>query len=483
MKNNPSLTDTTLITTTTFERNRRLAATRSIALIFGILLTLLTGVFAGFVIIGNSITVDTFAISITFLMLFVCIGLYGTGYAMAQRGRLQTSVITTLVGALISIILITIFWKLLLGRGIGNVLIALLASSTVGIVLAGALGETWMIFATTVIMNGLAIILIGFDATTNGELLLSLAVIISVQLALAAITLATARNYRQTLNELGTAYAEVQGLDALKDQFITNINHELRTPIMTLQGYIELLRISGSELAANEGKEIIERASRASQNLGTLMASILDNRRLDQGATDFTPVPVPLLETLNNALALLDPRERGIGMHELQIRIPNSWMIMGDTERLKQIYLNLISNAIKYSPENTPIQITARLLPTRSAQGRWTTQASKTPQIEICVRDYGLGIPPEQIPLLFHRFARLPRDLASNIIGNGLGLHLVRVLAQAMNGSITVESTGIEGEGSLFRLVLPAAMPIAAHEDETTDPRLHTIVMGVHEKG
>lgn len=75
--------------------------------------------------------------------------------------------------------------------------------------------------------------------------------------------------------------------------------------------------------------------------------------------------------------------------------------------------------------------------------------------VEITVRDYGLGIPPDQIPLLFHRFVRLPRDLASRVMGNGLGLYLCRSFAEAMGGHIWAESTGIEGEGTTFHLLLP----------------------------
>ncbi len=76
--------------------------------------------------------------------------------------------------------------------------------------------------------------------------------------------------------------------------------------------------------------------------------------------------------------------------------------------------------------------------------------------IEIRVRDFGLGIPPEHIALLFERFVRLPRDLASRVVGNGLGLYLCRQLAQAMGGRIWAESAGVEGEGSTFHLLLPA---------------------------
>ncbi len=86
--------------------------------------------------------------------------------------------------------------------------------------------------------------------------------------------------------------------------------------------------------------------------------------------------------------------------------------------------------------------------------------------VEIVVRDHGHGIPPEQIPLLFERFVRLPRDLASNVTGNGLGLYLCRVLAEAMGGRIWAESTGVEGEGSAFHVLLPAPPEDESDESE-----------------
>ena len=125
--------------------------------------------------------------------------------------------------------------------------------------------------------------------------------------------------------------------------------------------------------------------------------------------------------------------------------------VQADPIPFQQIIANLISNALKYTPAGTSIEI--------SAQGGIagpTTKKRGMPQemVEILVRDFGPGIPPDQIPLLFHRFVRLPRDLGSNVTGTGLGLYLCQNFAEAMGGNIWVESTGEAGEGATFHLHL-----------------------------
>ncbi|HEU5367017.1 MAG TPA: ATP-binding protein, partial [Ktedonobacterales bacterium] len=206
-------------------------------------------------------------------------------------------------------------------------------------------------------------------------------------------------------------------------------------------------------------------AMRAAENLRTLLASILDASRLEQGPGDFTPERVPLAEAIVAALQLLDPNEGNLRERELRIRVPKGLSIWGEPVRLQQILTNLLSNALKYSAPGTPIEVTARvLIESAPASPRRRRAAPGTGRrlVEITVRDWGLGIRPEQIPLLFQRFVRLPRDLASNVVGNGLGLYVCRICAEAMGGRIWVESTGVEGEGATFHLRLPVPPAPAA---------------------
>ena len=271
-----------------------------------------------------------------------------------------------------------------------------------------------------------------------------------------------ARSSRATVQAVSHAYAREQELSLLKDQFITNINHELRTPLMAMHGYIKLLRLRHQALSPERRDELIQKAARAGDDLVTLVTSILEIQNLEQTTTTFTPAPISLRETVDTAIRLVsaqiennnitDPGERPLHLH-----IPDDLIVWAEPVRLQQIFTNLLSNAVKYSPPGTPLEITAWVLPSKwdTSQGIREGLAGQATGAEITVRDYGFGIPPAQIPLLFERFVRLPRDLASNVVGNGLGLFLCRTFAEAMKGKIWVESTGIQGEGSTFHLQLP----------------------------
>jgi signal transduction histidine kinase len=209
---------------------------------------------------------------------------------------------------------------------------------------------------------------------------------------------------------------------------------------------------------------LIERAAHASDDLVALLTSVLDTQRFDIGPQEFTAAAVNVRATLEDAARLIDPREGNMIERDLHVQIPEALEVWGEEVRLRQILTNLLSNALKYSSSGTRVEVFADtvLEPHPGDVRPWRSTASAARQmVEIQVRDYGLGIPPDQMPLLFKRFVRLPRDLASNVVGNGLGLHLCRTLAEAMGGTIWVESTGLEGQGSTFFVRLPAPPAVA----------------------
>jgi signal transduction histidine kinase len=214
-------------------------------------------------------------------------------------------------------------------------------------------------------------------------------------------------------------------------------------------------------ISAEELEEVLQRASRTGYKLVNLLNGILDVRRIDADA-GFTTEAVSVHETLDAALQLIDPRDSAPNQRTIALQIPKDLAVMAEPIRLQQVITNLISNAIKYSPPATPIEVRAEVVQDTTSQdvGRWRKRTLTTTieMVELTVRDYGHGVPPDQQSLLFQRFARLPRDLASPVRGNGLGLYLCRVMITAMGGRIWLESSGIPGEGSMFHIRLPHAV-------------------------
>src|SRR5579871_2771668 len=146
------------------------------------------------------------------------------------------------------------------------------------------------------------------------------------------------------------ATQRAEQLDALKDQFITSVNHELRTPLMTMTGYIDLLADPEMNTSPEKRVDMLERARNAGANLSYLVRSILDTRRIEDDARNFTPDVVNLREATEAALSLIDTREADPAGRRLHLQIPENLTIWGDQVRIQQILTNLLSNAIKYSP-------------------------------------------------------------------------------------------------------------------------------------
>jgi signal transduction histidine kinase len=271
---------------------------------------------------------------------------------------------------------------------------------------------------------------------------------------LGLLMFAANRGFARTQRELANvraAYEREKELDRLKNQFISSVNHELRTPIMALQGYLALARELGARSDYDRQQHMLTRGSEAADQLADLVRSVLNVRNIEMDAASVTPGAFALRPLVVDATALLSPREAGDDPRELHLRIPEDLHVYADEGKTRQVILNLLSNAVKYSPPGSSIEIDAGIA---DATRRDTPSQ---PMIEVRVRDYGLGIPPEQVDLIFERFVRLDRDVASNVIGTGLGLAICQAYVKAMGGEIWATSAGVEGEGTTMRFTLPLA--------------------------
>jgi|GEM_PF-1176186 len=274
---------------------------------------------------------------------------------------------------------------------------------------------------------------------------------------------ALALDYALLYADLHTAFEKRQEIDRLKDQFIVTAHHELRTPLTGVQGYLELLRDLGPEGRALRPQEValfIERACQSADELNEQLDSLLAAAETDRTQEALQQRPVELGNVAQRAIQTLDAQARR-GHHRVRNNIPLDLIALGDDEALYRIFMNLLSNAFKYSPEGRPVLfegrtrlVSASMLPGARAAGGESSAGAHVPMAEILVRDWGMGIERRDKDKIFERFTRLERDLNSPVRGSGLGLAICKELVEAMGGSIDVESDG-QGLGSTFFLRLP----------------------------
>ena len=240
-------------------------------------------------------------------------------------------------------------------------------------------------------------------------------------------------NGRDELGELATAFdrmrLQLAQLDDARRAFIANASHELRTPIFSLGGFLELLQ--DEDLDEPTRAEFLGTMSEQVQRLSKLATDLLDLSRLDAGGIRFEREPVALGELaqdLVNEFAALALR----GDHPLEAVAGEGGIVLADRERLLQIGRALVDNALRHTPAGTPVRIVAR-------------------DGTLAVEDDGPGIAAEDREKVFARFTRLTGSRAS---GSGLGLAIARELAERMGGEIRLESE--RGRRTVFTVVFPA---------------------------
>ena len=249
---------------------------------------------------------------------------------------------------------------------------------------------------------------------------------------------------------LRAARDDANGANLAKSRFLSNMSHELRTPLNAVLGFAQLLDMDRLSEGQQEGVDQILRAGR---HLLDLITEILDISRIDTGTFSISLEPVNVLEVVREAAELVEVSAR---RQKINIVMNASCddHVRADRQRLKQVLLNLLTNAVKYSGQGTTVTIDCG-----RSEERFT----------INVSDTGRGLNADQLDLIFQPFERLGLD-ASGIEGTGIGLTLARGFAEAMNG--TLKATSQIGLGSTFTIELATATPDqAAHSmDHVAEP-------------
>ena len=232
--------------------------------------------------------------------------------------------------------------------------------------------------------------------------------------------------------------AELEKLNRMKTEFTSMVSHEFRTALTGIQGMSEL--INGGEMKPAEVHEYSGYIFQEAERVNRLITDMLDLDRLEAGKMKLQMSPMDLnavVERVAVRSSVVSSKHRI--RTELEANLP---MVMGDSDRLIQVITNLVSNAIKYSPEGGEV-----LMSTHFANGA----------VDVSIRDHGVGIPADFVGRLFGRFERYEKT-PSKVIGTGLGLAIARQIIEMHGGKIWVESA--EGSGSVFHFAIPAVVSV-----------------------
>jgi signal transduction histidine kinase len=267
---------------------------------------------------------------------------------------------------------------------------------------------------------------------------------------------------RKELLKMNLTVSSLEELNDSKNDFISTVNHELRTPLTSIIGYIELLK---SEIELGKDPQIdliVDVVDKNALVLLDLVESILSLSRLDSKQNKPLFEEVNLINTVEKAIFVLTPQA---DLNHVDIKLAfnqdNDYLVMGDPNQLSQVFLNLISNAVKFSPEKSEILITfSRVLNDQMEN-----------HISVSIIDNGIGIPEKEIPELFHRFFRASNAINKQIVGTGLGLAIVSKIIEIHKGKISVSSQ--ENKGSTFRVEIPAF--VSALDQRILDKRVEVL--------
>jgi signal transduction histidine kinase len=224
-----------------------------------------------------------------------------------------------------------------------------------------------------------------------------------------------------------------------QSDLISEVVHELRTPVTSIVGYSKMLGMEG--IPEETKKEFAETIYRESRRLGNMVNDFLEWARLEAGRLRLKSEPVDMRQVLHDTVMIIKPQaeERGISVEEVMPE--GDFVVIGDGDRLKQVLLNLASNGVKYNRENGRLDFLVK---------------QKNGRMSVAVRDTGVGIPEESLSKLFERFYRVPGT--ENIVrGTGLGLVIAKSLVEAHGGKMDVAST--VGVGTTFTITLPLTGP------------------------
>jgi signal transduction histidine kinase len=250
----------------------------------------------------------------------------------------------------------------------------------------------------------------------------------------------TNEELRAVISEAKKAWAVADAANRSKAEFLAVMSHELRTPLNSIGGYVDLLEMELHGPLNNSQKSDLARIKRSQEHLLGIINDILNFTRLEATELKFDIIEVPIRALIADFDAVVSPLARAKSLEYKCESPPGNIYARTDPDKLRQIMINLVSNAVKFTPEGGRIRVSCTV---------------KQDSVAIHVEDNGPGIPQDKQEAVFEPFVQLDRGLTRTTDGTGLGLAISRGLARGMGGEISLKSD--VGIGSTFTVSLPLA--------------------------
>ncbi|HEY8081934.1 MAG TPA: HAMP domain-containing sensor histidine kinase [Solirubrobacterales bacterium] len=259
-------------------------------------------------------------------------------------------------------------------------------------------------------------------------------------------TAALGKAFNEMAEEIQRRAGERDRLDQMKDEFVLTASHELRSPLTSVQGFAELLMLEREKLSPKQA-ETVEIILDSTRHLVHLLNDLLDLARSNAGRLAIKPVPTEVESLVEDAVRTMRSQTEARNQLLSDEVEPDLPRVSADRDRIRQVLVNLLTNANEYCPQGAAICVKARRIGA---------------EVEIAVIDDGPGIPAEQLEQIFDRFTRGDAGLTQRVGGTGLGLAISKSLVELHGGTISAESR--PGDGSEFRMRLPsiAKNPVGA---------------------
>lgn len=253
---------------------------------------------------------------------------------------------------------------------------------------------------------------------------------------LCAARLQAEREHLALLAREHSLRSEAENANRAKDQFLAMVSHELRTPMNAILGWIQILRMEEGRGVSGSLTEALKTIERNAKIQAQLVEDLLDASRMTTGRMRIQPVPVRIEEVIRNAIETVRPsaEAKHIALHQ---KYEGGFVVSGDPTRLQQAFWNVLSNAVKFTPDGGRIDVHV---------------AAARDRVVVTITDSGTGISPEVLPTIFEPF-RQGSETGSRTTGLGLGLAITKAIVELHGGSIRAASQGA-GKGSIFTMQL-----------------------------